>query len=740
LAQSFMHALRAALLSTAAAAFVLAASSLPSLAAGKRVALVVGNAAYAAVPALAQPGNDAKAVASALRKAGFEVVTAIDLDKAGFENAIERYSRALNGADVSLLFYSGHGLSVDGENRLVPVDATLASPADLEVQTVSLQTITLYMQTRSRAQLIYLDAARGNPFATSSFLTGAKDKPKKVAKGLAELKGSDSSLIALSAAPGQVVPERGGDLSLFTEALLKHGFVANVDAHAALVKITQEVAAESETLQRPWSSVSLAEPLYLNPLSGAGQDLSTAKLDKVTRAIAVVPATLGVGPQDAVPENAVLQLGTVEKITVAKLPESGVLMLEGKPVAEGTQVAMKDVMKISFEPAPDTAAAPASFVLQTVSDTTNVATKAVEVSAATTLNPCDDLASEPLDSQGVSKGRLPNEIEIEKALSACRDAMKAFPAVGRFVFQMGRAELAAKNTKAALELFNKASGMGHLRALNQLGYMYQGGLGVERDLATANAMFKRAADKGDPYGMLSYGRNLAFGRGVKQDLDAGLAFLNHAVELGHTYAMNELGGMYISGKPVAKNPKRAIRFYELSMARGDIYGIRNMGLAYASGSGVEQDLSTALALFTKASKGGHPAAPTDIGAMYFNGSGVEKNFDEALKWYAIGAERGNVAAAANLGWIHSEGPEGTRNVAKAVEYTALAVALDLFDRDKSLRPRLAALPDDAKKAAVKQLIKSVGPEAAQTAEGLDETLVLLARKAWTTRNPRIDLF
>ena len=152
----------------------------------KRVALVVGNGAYQSVAQLPNPRKDAEAVSNALRKQGFEVVTAFDLTRLELERAVGRYARSLNGADISLFYYSGHGIEVGGENRIIPVDATLDQPQDLETQTYSLQTILLYMQSNSQAQLVYLDACRDNPFNDRAFLLGIDDKEKSAGKGLAE--------------------------------------------------------------------------------------------------------------------------------------------------------------------------------------------------------------------------------------------------------------------------------------------------------------------------------------------------------------------------------------------------------------------------------------------------------------------------------------------------------------------------------------------------------------------------
>ena len=109
------------------------AASMPA-AAEKRVALVVGNAAYENVPPLQNPSNDATDIAAKLRGLGFEVVEGIDLGKRDMEKHIRAFADALNGADVGLFYYAGHGLQVDQRNFLAPVDAQLKSEVDLRLR------------------------------------------------------------------------------------------------------------------------------------------------------------------------------------------------------------------------------------------------------------------------------------------------------------------------------------------------------------------------------------------------------------------------------------------------------------------------------------------------------------------------------------------------------------------------------------------------------------------------------
>jgi len=118
----------------------------PSNAADKRLALVIGNAAYTHAGTLANPRNDAADMAAALRKVGFRVITGNDLGKAGFDRTLREFAKALAGAEVGLFFYAGHGLQVAGESYLVPVDARLTTAAALEAGTVRLERVLGAMQ------------------------------------------------------------------------------------------------------------------------------------------------------------------------------------------------------------------------------------------------------------------------------------------------------------------------------------------------------------------------------------------------------------------------------------------------------------------------------------------------------------------------------------------------------------------------------------------------------------------
>ena len=109
---------------------------MPNVAASRRVALVVGNGDYRTATPLANPVNDATDMARALRKLGFDVVEGKNLDRRGMDDSIREFGRKLDGADLALFFYAGHGLQVNGKNYLVPIDAKLERPGDLVLDAV----------------------------------------------------------------------------------------------------------------------------------------------------------------------------------------------------------------------------------------------------------------------------------------------------------------------------------------------------------------------------------------------------------------------------------------------------------------------------------------------------------------------------------------------------------------------------------------------------------------------------
>ena len=158
------------LVGTALALLVLATPAV--VLADGRVALVVGNSTYAHIGRLPNPDNDAADISAALRRLGFEVTTELDADRVELTAALSAFSRRSVGAEVSLVFYAGHGIEMDGVNYLVPVDVRLERDVDVRFETVTVDDL-LVSSSGVSLRLVILDACRNNPLARSMQRTAA---------------------------------------------------------------------------------------------------------------------------------------------------------------------------------------------------------------------------------------------------------------------------------------------------------------------------------------------------------------------------------------------------------------------------------------------------------------------------------------------------------------------------------------------------------------------------------------
>ncbi len=225
-----------------------------------RVALVIGNAAYAGVAALANPVNDAHDMADTLQNLGFTVVELRDGGKAQMVEAIDKVRKSLNGKEgVGMLYYAGHGLQLDWHNYMVPVDVKLTSAADVPMQMVDVNAvIDAFKSAGNRMNILVLDACRDNPFKVSGS-----------AKGLAPLDALPGTFLAYATAPGNVAED--GDQAtvdgkpgngLYTQYLLAELRKPTVKIEDIFKRTRLAVRTASSGRQVPWESTSLEEDFF----------------------------------------------------------------------------------------------------------------------------------------------------------------------------------------------------------------------------------------------------------------------------------------------------------------------------------------------------------------------------------------------------------------------------------------------------------------------------------------------
>jgi uncharacterized caspase-like protein len=230
--------------------------------ADSRVALVIGNGAYARVPHLPNPAHDAEDVAAALKRSGFEIIVATDLDKAGMDEATIKFARAARAADVAMFYYTGHALQVAGINYLVPVDAQLNDEADLR-RLVRVDDVIADMQPARNLRILVLDSCRDNPLAEQLKRSIGTARSASIGRGLAKIESPEGMIIAYATQAGRTADDGDGRNSPYTTAFLK-----NVETKEEIGTIFRRISADvyqtTHQAQLPELSLSLIGEFYLN--------------------------------------------------------------------------------------------------------------------------------------------------------------------------------------------------------------------------------------------------------------------------------------------------------------------------------------------------------------------------------------------------------------------------------------------------------------------------------------------
>lgn len=221
----------------------------------KRVALVIGNANYEGAGQLLNTVNDAKAMSTTLEKLGFEVSSVIDGSYEDIKNAVYKYGDDIVDVDVSLFFYAGHGLEIDGVNYLVPVDAEINSILDVKQKTIPLTGLlnTVKYANDDGLNMIILDACRNNPFPTG----------RRGGVGLAKSTPPSGTIIAYSTAPGSVASDGTGDNGLYTGELVKQLVIPQriEDVFMRTRNLVEEISGGT---QQPWEEARLRGIFYIS--------------------------------------------------------------------------------------------------------------------------------------------------------------------------------------------------------------------------------------------------------------------------------------------------------------------------------------------------------------------------------------------------------------------------------------------------------------------------------------------
>ena len=280
----------------------------------KRVALVIGNSNYRISP-LKNPANDAKAMAAALRRLGFDVEEKTDLNYVAMNKVVESFGKRLAAGGVGLFYYAGHGVQVNGANYLLPVDAEIEDENEVRYKAIDAGLVLAKMeQSRGDVNLVVLDACRNNPFARSF---------RSATRGLASMDAPSGSMIAYATAPGKTAADgSGGKYGVYTEELIRMMETPGLSVEEAFKRVRKAVMTRTANAQVPWESSSLvgdfrfldSESNNINQLSAtqSAEDLSTRTRQSPDK---LIPKTTeSINQQTAMVSNEIKPFTTSDKL------------------------------------------------------------------------------------------------------------------------------------------------------------------------------------------------------------------------------------------------------------------------------------------------------------------------------------------------------------------------------------------------------------------------------------------
>jgi caspase domain-containing protein/Sel1 repeat-containing protein len=473
------------------------------------------------VPALPNPVADARLMSDTLLSLGFFVVgggAQLDLDKAGFDDALQKFGKELIGADVALFYYAGHGVETHGLNLLVPVDAHPSNEGDVFAQTIGLAGILDGIEkSGTRINLLLLDACRDNPFRDQGV--------RSTTGGLAQMQAPPGTLISFATQPRSVSLDGDDGHSPYTRALAATMQHPGFGLFRTFNEVGLAVEKATHGSQLPWVSTS--------PISGnfyfAGK-----------------PAPALAAPDAPVQEA---------RLSPADDPLRRDLVtdcdrLAGMPYDNGRAagVAGVGIDKINIK----AAAAACSDALQNYPDVVRFTFEAGRVATA---------------RRDYAEARRLYDKAAAAGYAMAMNNIGALYEVGNGV---------ARNYAEAFRWYSKAVAANEPIAMIDLGWLYEHGQGVAQDLAEARRLYETAANAGVPDGMNNLGLLYLRGKGVPRDYAQARRLFEQGIALGNAANMNDLGIMYDEGDGVPRDVRMARRWYEKAAALGNPEAKQNL--------------------------------------------------------------------------------------------------------------------------------------------------------------------
>ena len=565
----------------------------------RRVALVIGNSAYRNTLALPNPGHDAADIAAALKRVGFAVIEAHDLDKRGMDDAFKAFAREASDADAALFYYSGHGLQFQGSNYLMPVDAKLEGAEDLPYEMSRVDDILADLQRAKGMRILMLDACRDNPLAQQLQARLGASRSAGLSRGLARIELTVGLIIAYATQAGSVAADGSTRNSPFAAAFLREVETPGLEVGGLFRHVARDVYDTTGGKQLPEISLSVLGDFYFN---GTGE----AKAGGVPVAVVAPP----------VPRPAVLD-----------------------PAA---QAAVDACDKAAASPQDvDRPSGVAGLEFNHIDPPKAVAACRAAVAAAPGERRVLYQLGRAFDAAG-------SDAEARDFLGKAADA-GSISAKADLALMLETGEGGAKDLPRAVALFDEAAAAGDVPAMRNVAIEFENGTGRPRDAAQAAQWYRKAADTGDPQAMGFLATLYLQGTGVPKDAGQARQWLDKLVETEHTATMLRVGYVLLGSTGAVKDLKTARRLFERAAELGDGDGELMLGNMAANGIGGARDLSEARRRFEKAKALGSVNAGPSLMPFLMTGlGGVGRDVDKAAGYGLDGLRAGSPVARSLL--------------------------------------------------------------------------------------------
>lgn len=223
------------------------------------------------------------------------------------------------------------------------------------------------------------------------------------------------------------------------------------------------------------------------------------------------------------------------------------------------------------------------------------------------------------------------------------------------LFQLSMQAYVRGNFSKAVTLLQDLANKGSAKAQGRLGWMYERGIGVERDYDRAREWYETAMKSNNGFAFVRRGYMFERGLGELQDYARAVNYYHRAIDLGNVHAYAHLGFLYYTGRGVTKEYDLAYRHFKKSAEAGSYIGMAFLSLSYDLGIGVDIDHEQSFKWGKRAAKKGNPLGLAMLGKHYLKGHGTEQDFDKALELLRSAELRGNPLGIALLGYMYENG-------------------------------------------------------------------------------------